>query len=86
MALEVEEDVAVVGCRERREPDEFGSELVGCVDSTDCGDFEELERRRIVRLLAGLDLEARLADEPVAAVVVEPSTGRSSVGQRRRSW
>ena len=87
MSLEVEEDVAVIGCRKRREPDEFRVRPVGCwIDNRLRRDLEELEGRRIVQVHSSLDLEARLADEPVATVIVETfdrTIERGQAGDRR---
>ncbi len=73
MTLEVEEHVAVVGRRERGEPDR-----VGRVEIVDQGGVvggrrwvEQLERRLLVGRVAGLHLEAGLANERRPAGLVE---------------
>ena len=84
VALEVEEHVAVVGRRERGEPDRVGSVEVdverGVIGGRRRG--EQLERRLVVGSVAGLHLEAGLADERVLACLVE--VGHLTVELRER--
>ena len=84
MTLEVEEDVAVVGRRQRGEPDRVGRiEVVdqrGMVGVGRCG--EQLERRLVVGCVAGLHLESGLTHERLATGGVDAGHLTIEFGQR----
>ncbi len=86
MALEVEEDVTVVRCRECGEPDrvggvEFAIEQCGALDVG--RRVEQLERRLSVGRVAGLDLEAGLTRERLPTSGIDVGDVVVEFGQRR---